>query len=297
MYGRLATLAQALNVTPVHWHRHQNGTLTLEQACAGIMRLVNPRWWERQLKIQRARWREALWIAGGEVSRAASPFLSRQALQDIRYRRLATLDFLKSRELENTRNSERVDLIDKVMGSIANPEIRRMELMTMLAGIERYATAHHHIGMLVTFTAPGHYHPTRTRGHERVLVNTGWMPDCPSPKMTQHYLVKLWGKIRTALKDRKLHIYGLRVVEPHHDGTPHWHIMLYCERAQRQAIVEILRRYAQPGESERTVAHNRRLTASTSTRAARRRTSPNTSPKISMAMRSTVKQTTKPESR
>ncbi|WP_038911319.1 replication endonuclease [Dickeya dadantii] len=259
IYGRLATLAQALNVTPAHWHRHQNGTLTLEQACAGIMRLVNPRWWERQLKIQRARWREALWIAGGEVSRAASPFLSRQALQDIRYRRLATLDFLKSRELENTRNGERVDLIDKVMGSIANPEIRRMELMTMLAGIERYATAHHHIGMLVTFTAPGHYHPTRTRGHERVLVNTGWMPDCPSPKMTQHYLVKLWGKIRTALKDRKLHIYGLRVVEPHHDGTPHWHIMLYCERAQRQAIVEILRRYAQPGESERTVAHNRRF--------------------------------------
>ncbi|WP_276203249.1 hypothetical protein [Dickeya fangzhongdai] len=46
-----------------------------------------------------------------------------------------------------------------------------MELMTMLAGIERYATAHHHIGMLVTLTAPGHYHPTRTRGHDRVLVN------------------------------------------------------------------------------------------------------------------------------
>ncbi|NUA42413.1 hypothetical protein HAT93_00013 [Dickeya solani] len=114
----------------------------------------HPRWWERQLKIQRTRWREALWIASGEVSRAASPFLSRQALQDIRYRRLATLDFLKSRELENTRNGERVDLIDKVMGSIANPDIRRMELMTMLAGIERYATAHQHIGMLVTFTAP-----------------------------------------------------------------------------------------------------------------------------------------------
>ncbi|ATO33436.1 replication endonuclease [Dickeya dianthicola] len=259
IYGQLAALAQALNVAPAHWHRHQNGTLTLAQACAGIMRLVTPRWWERQLKIQRTRWREALWIAGGEVSRAASPFLSRQALQDIRYRRLATLDFLKSRELENTRNGERVDLIDKVMGSIANPDIRRMELMTMLAGIERYATAHQHIGMLVTLTAPGHYHPTRTRGHDQVLVNTGWMPDCPSPKMTQHYLVRLWGKIRTALKDRKLHIYGLRVVEPHHDGTPHWHMMLYCARAQRQAIVDILRRYAQPSESDRAAAHHRRF--------------------------------------
>ncbi|QYM95682.1 replication endonuclease [Dickeya ananatis] len=243
LYGQLATLAQALNVTPAYWHRHQSGTLTLEQACAGIMRLVTPRWWERQLKIQRTRWREALWIASGEVSRAASPFLSRQAWQESHYRRLATLDFLKSRDLENTRSGERVDLIDKVMSSIANPSIRRMELMAMLAGIERYATAHQHIGMLVTLTAPGHYHPTRTRNHDQVLPNTGWMPDCPSPKMTQHYLVKLWSKIRTALKDRKLSVYGLRVVEPHHDGTPHWHLMLYCERAQRQSIVDVLRRY------------------------------------------------------
>ncbi|MEI7066016.1 replication endonuclease [Dickeya chrysanthemi] len=243
IYGRLAVLAQALNVTPAYWPRHQSGTLTLEQAFAGIMRLVTPRWWERQLKIQRTRWREALWIAAGEVSRAASAFLSRQAWYDIHYRRLATLDFLKSRDLENIRNGDRVDLIDKVMGSIANPNIRRMELMTMLAGIERYATAHHHIGMLVTLTAPGHYHPTRTRHPDRVLPNTAWMPDCPTPKMTQHYLVKLWSKIRTALKDRKLSIYGLRVVEPHHDGTPHWHMMLYCERAQRQAIIDILQRY------------------------------------------------------
>lgn len=256
IYGQLAALAQSLNVEPAYWLRHQNGTLTLEQICAGIMRLVTPRWWERQLKIQQTRWREALWIASGEVSRAASPFLSRQALLDIRYRRLATLDFLKSRELENTRNGDRVDLIDKVMGSIANPDIRRMELMTMLAGIERYATAHHHMGMLVTLTAPGHYHPTRTRGHDQVLVNTGWLPDCPSPKMTQHYLVRLWGKIRTALKDRKLQIYGLRVVEPHHDGTPHWHMMLYCDRAQRPAIVDILRRYAQSNDGHRTVAHS-----------------------------------------
>ncbi|NKI74930.1 replication endonuclease [Dickeya sp. CFBP 2040] len=253
IYGQLAALAHALNVTPAHWHRHQNGSMTLEQVFSGIMRLVTPRWWERQLKIQRTRWREALWIASGEVSRAASAFLSRQAWQDIRHRRLATLDFLKSRELENTRSGERVDLVDKVMASIANPNIRRMELMAMLAGIERYATAHHHMGMLVTLTAPGHYHPTRTRGNNQVLPNTTWMPDCPSPKMTQHYLVKLWSKIRTALKDRKLHIYGLRVVEPHHDGTPHWHMMLYCERAQRQAVVDILRRYVLQQENSDAV--------------------------------------------
>lgn len=36
----------------------------------------------------------------------------------------------------------------------------------------------------------------------------------------------------------------MRVVEPHHDGTPHWHMMLFCKPGQRKAINEIMRRYA-----------------------------------------------------
>ncbi|MGM3174123.1 replication endonuclease [Dickeya lacustris] len=244
IYRQLAAQARALHVMPLHWQAVQRRTLTLEQAFAGIVRLVNARWWERQLKIQRSRWREALWIASGEVSRAAAPCLSRPAMLEIHTRRLATVDFLKSRELENTRNGERLDLHATMMSSIANPAIRRMELMTLLAGIEQYALQHHHIGMLITLTAPGAYHPTRTHNARQVLTNPRWQPECPTPKTTQHYLVRQWGKMRTAFKDKGLRVYGLRVVEPHHDGTPHWHLMLYCERAQRQAILDIVRRYS-----------------------------------------------------
>ncbi|WP_408609407.1 replication endonuclease [Dickeya aquatica] len=245
LYSQLATQAHALHVTPLHWQRLHSRTLTLQQAFAGLVRLVNAKWWERQLKIQRSRWREALWIASGEVSRAATPCLSRQAMLEIHARRLATQDFLQSRELENVRSGERLDLHDTVMASIANPAIRRMELMTMLAGIEHYAIQHHHIGMLITITAPGHFHPTRIHGERQVLPNPRWLPDCPTPKWAQHYLVRQWGKMRTAFKDNALQVYGLRVVEPHHDGTPHWHLMLYCERAQRQSVIDIVRRYSQ----------------------------------------------------
>ncbi|ACS85873.1 replication gene A [Musicola paradisiaca Ech703] len=243
-YGELSHMALSLHITPVNWSHYQRSTLTLPQAFAGLIRLVTPRWWERQLRIQRNRWREALFIACGEVNRATTPYISRQSLLDIRARRLATMDYLKRCELENIQNGERTDLLDKVMSSVANPDIRRMELMTIIAGIERYAATHNHIGMFITLTAPGKYHPTRTRpGGHQVVMNRQWLPESPSPKATQRYLVNLWGKIRTALKDRRLPLYGLRVVEPHHDGTPHWHMMLYCDPAQRAVIVDILRRY------------------------------------------------------
>ena len=50
--------------------------------------------------------------------------------------------------------------------------------------------------------------------------------------------------MRTAFKDQGLKVYGMRVVEPHHDATPHWHMMLFCERSQRQAVIDIMRSYA-----------------------------------------------------
>lgn len=64
--------------------------------------------------------------------------------------------------------------------------------------------------------------------------------------------------MRTAFKDNGLSVYGMRVVEPHHDGTPHWHMMLFCERKQRQQIIDIMRRYALKEDGdERGAAKNR----------------------------------------
>lgn len=260
LYGKVAGMARAFNIAPLHWHKYQKKRLTQRNAFAALIRLVTERWWERQLKSQRARWREALLIAIGQVTRATSPYASQQAIQDIHARRISNLDFLKSCELENIHTGERIELIDKVMSSIANPEIRRMELMSTIAGIERYACERGDIGMFITLTTPSKYHATRVVGQEkRVLLNRHWNHSCYTPKDAQHYLVRMWGNIRTALKDRKLPVYGLRVVEPHHDGTPHWHMMLYCTREQRQAIVDILRHYALKEDGNEAGAQQNRV--------------------------------------
>ncbi|MBS6146326.1 MAG: replication endonuclease [Klebsiella aerogenes] len=261
LYGQVAGIARAFNLTPMYWKKYRKGQMTIRMAFSAISRLIKDEWWVNQLKAQRMRWRETLLIAAGEVNKDRSPYASKMAIRDVHARRLANLEYLKSCELENKVTGERIDLISKVMGSISNPEIRRMELMNTIAGIERYAAAEGDVGMFITLTAPSKYHPTRQVGKGKdktVQLNHGWNGAAYTPKDAQRYLCRIWSLMRTAFKDNDLQVYGMRVVEPHHDGTPHWHMMLFCKRRQRKEITEIMRRYAlkEDGE-ERGAARNR----------------------------------------
>lgn len=247
LYGQVAGIARAFNLTPMYWKKYRKGLMTIRRAFSAISRLIKDEWWVNQLKAQRMRWREALLIAAGEVNKDRSPYASKMAIRDVHARRLANLEYLKSCELENKVTGERVDLISKVMGSISNPEIRRMELMNTIAGIERYAASVGDVGMFITLTTPSKYHPTRQVGKgdsKTVQFNHGWNETVYTPKDGQRYLCRIWSLMRTAFKDNELEVYGMRVVEPHHDGTPHWHMMLFCKPGQRKAINEIMRRYA-----------------------------------------------------
>ncbi|MEB7895593.1 replication endonuclease [Serratia ureilytica] len=259
-YGHIAGMARAFNITPMHWRKYRKGKLDARSAVASMSRLVNAEWWERQLKAQRTRWREALLIAVGNVNRGASSYASRQAITDVKARRQSNFDYLNSRELENVETGERFSLIDKVMASISNPEIRRMELMAMIAGVEQAAAIRGDKGMFITITTPSKYHPTRAVGKNspKVHFNHKWDEEAYTPKDGQRYLVKLFSKIRTAFKDAGLQVYGVRVVEPHHDATPHWHMMLFTSKKQRQQVIDIMRRYAMAEDGdERGAAKNR----------------------------------------
>ena len=50
--------------------------------------------------------------------------------------------------------------------------------------------------------------------------------------------------------------YGFRVVEPHHDGTPHWHLLLFMPEQHREIVRGVFRTYAlldsgnEPGAQE-----------------------------------------------
>ena len=55
---------------------------------------------------------------------------------------------------------------------------------------------------------------------------------------------KVWSCIRAKLQREKIKIYGFRVAEPHHDATPHWHMLLFVAPEQRKRLREIIHHYA-----------------------------------------------------
>lgn len=247
LYGKVAEDARALHVTPMYYTKYRECTITDKNVHSALARLVNEDYWLRRLRTHRTRWREELFIAVMAVNKNKRPYASRQAINDVRAQRKANEEYLKQMDIEDTETGERFDLFEKVIGSIANPEIRRMELMAQIRGIENVAVQRGDIGMFITITTPSKYHPTKLvgkKGEKTAIINRNWADEAYTPKDAQAYLVRVWSNIRTAFKDYGLKVYGVRVVEPHHDATPHWHLLLFTDKASRAAVIDIMRKKA-----------------------------------------------------
>lgn len=80
--------------------------------------------------------------------------------------------------------------IDKYDGSVANPAIRRCELLTRIRGFENICNEMGYVGEFYTLTAPARYHATIKTGHR----NRKW--NGASPADTQRYLCNAWQKVR-----------------------------------------------------------------------------------------------------
>ena len=236
-YMRAGIISLQFNVTPPHWERVTKKYVGEDEIAPAITRMFNEVWWRGRLRRIAAAWREHLQIAVGNVSKKRHAYASKNCVTDWREQKRRTREFLKGLDLEDE-DGNRISLIDKYDGSVANPAIRRCELMTRIRGFENICNELGYVGEFYTLTAPSKYHATTKAGYR----NSKWKGASPSD--TQSYLTGLWARIRAKLHREEIRIFGIRVAEPHHDGTPHWHMLMFMLPEDVERVRLIIRDYA-----------------------------------------------------
>jgi len=185
-------------------------------------RLVDHTFWLRNLRNSHAKAREAAARDAGIVHRKHDVYVSDDTMERRKQQLRRNRELLGQVEMVSE-DGEIMKLSDIAGAGMANHENRRAELMTRVRGFEELAAKYKHKATFATLTTPSRMHKMLSTGKENEKY------DGTKPNEAQQYMVKVWSKARALLAKHDVKFYGLRVAEPHHDGTPHWHMILFYD--------------------------------------------------------------------
>jgi hypothetical protein len=207
-----------------------------------IARLTDENWWLRKLNKAYLHYQEHAAIIIGKVRSGVSPYVSNHAFKEWQQRKQAAAAWLNEMRVVNDEHGLELSLADAVAASVANPEVRRAELMVRMRGFEDLAIEQGFVGEFYTWTSPSRFHSWKKSIKGPTYSNKKY--DGANPKETQAYLCHQWAKCRSKMARENIEVFGFRVVEPHHDGTPHWHLLLFFKPEQLRLARSIMRKYA-----------------------------------------------------
>ena len=217
----------------------------LQQA---INRMICPIWWRKNLRKVFAMKYENLQRQEGNTHAKNGIYVSNDTYQRWGLQQERNNHLISLMQGVNNDTGEVLSLKALIDSSVSNPVNRRNELTIRLKGCEKYAQYSAMVGMFYTLTCPSAYHrqiyykANKSKNlRAKVVDNPNYQGH--TPKEGGAYLQDIWARARAKFKRDNVHIMGFRVIEPHHDGTPHWHIMLFCNPQHKDYITNTLRAY------------------------------------------------------
>lgn len=153
-----------------------------------------------------------------EIGRYASPIVSGAVLAS-RGRQLdRQADFASSHCFVSIDESGRQQSIKFAVA--ANTAHRRSsKTYSRLKGLDVFCTQRGLAGFFVTLTLPPAFHPNPANGKR------SWSG--ATPREGHDELQRKWRRFQRRFGEAGGKCYGVRVEEPHTDGCPHWHLLMY----------------------------------------------------------------------
>ncbi|WP_432209996.1 replication endonuclease [Marinobacter alkaliphilus] len=223
-----------------------------------LARVFDAKWWRLQVRKLQARKIEAVAREIQLVHKNAGIYASHATVNRRRAQKARNREALTNMEAVNDAG-EAINLLELAKSSVANPVNRRAELMVRIKGFEQCAEAAGHVGLFLTLTAPSKYHRmTYIKKLGTAYPNKKYQGY--TPRQAQGYFCEVWSQIRAKLWREGIRPYGFRVAEPHHDGTPHWHLLLFVDPKKAGQLEAIVRDYGLKEDGEEFGAKQRRVT-------------------------------------
>lgn len=217
------------------------------------------RWWRKSLRRRVARIVEHGAVRLGLVNRLSGAYASDHAVR-ARAGQIARNAAALEKSLFRNEAGQVYKLSELAALSVANPDVRRGELMVRIRGAEEWADKAGHPGLFVTLTCPSRFHAvlSKARRGQSMPINPKYDPEL-TPRDAQAWLRKMWARARADMARAGLTVYGIRVAEPHHDGCPHWHALLWfgSESELKTGRESLLKHWLSDGGDEPGAKKNR----------------------------------------
>ena len=229
-------------------------SLKVYSLTSALKRLRCERWWLRSIRKAHVRSLETAAIHLNRVNLFRGIYASDGTVFRRRKQKARNRDLLESYEAVN-QFDQSYNLAELSDLSVSNPKIRKGELMVRMRGFEEASKEQGHKAAFLTFTCPSKFHRSLSISG---AGNPKW--NGSTPLDGQRYLCNAWERIRAKLHRGDISVYGFRVAEPQHDGTPHWHVILFVEPEQYAALIEICRHYSLLEDGDEAGAQKHRFT-------------------------------------
>lgn len=246
-------LNDELAIETLRGHVKQQGVKAAEHYSiqGEVSRYCDPKWWLRKLRKVLRQNIETVLHHLNQINKKRGLYCSNWTLK-ARIKQKYVAEQYLSNTVATNEYGQSYSLLELSQKGVSDPKIRKAELMVRARGFEELAKELGHEATFLTVTCPSKYHRSYSKsGHE----NPKWGGFTPIEG--QNYLNKQWQRIRATLNRLGIRIYGFRVAEPQHDGTPHWHLLLFVEPSHYDQLVEIMREYAlqEDGEEQGALEH------------------------------------------